>query len=591
MARTSAFALALGLVAATSASAVQIDPLLLPDTALQAQKAPASLRLAEAAGVAPLATLRAASVGAADQLDAIAAWNRAGGRPAKDGFSRPLPLPKSVRFTADLLKRQPGSLAGGALLVPPSGGVVWGAEVRVENAHRLRLHLASVNLPPGTRLWVYGEEGTTAEATVAIEDVADPSGLWTPSVAGPAIRLEVRVPEKGVEGARFVVDRVLESFPLGSDGAPLLGSVTGKEDFSCAQDAACYNSSALASLDVYKKAVALLSFTDGVDDFLCTGGLMNSTNASATIPYLLTAHHCISSQALASTVEAFFDYIDATCGATAAPALDGLPRSIGATLLATGATSDFTLLRLASLPAGRGFLGSTSDPVATGTVLHRLSHPLGSSMGYSVTTVTASGPTCLNAARPNFLYSLRSLGAIFEGSSGSPVVRADGRVVGELTGSCGPTAQNDEGCDSANSVVDGALSQTWPSIAPFLAPTTGAPTTCVAGPTTLCLNGGRFQVQATFDTGSQSGQAQAVALTDDTGYFWFFDPTNVEIVTKVLNGCGLNQRFWTFAGGLTNVAVVLTVTDTKNSTVHTYSNQQGTAFQPIQDTGAFATCP
>src|SRR6185295_18814562 len=159
---------------------------------------------------------------------------------------------------------------------------------------------------------------------------------------------------------------------------------------------------------------------------------------------------------------------------SSAPALDSLPRSVGATLLTTGAASDFTLLRLASLPAGRGLLGSTSDPVAAGTTLHRLSHPLGISMGYSATTVTSGGPTCVGTSRPNFLYSLRSLGAVFEGSSGSPVVRQDGRVVGQLLGACGPTAQNDEGCDAANSVVDGALSQTWPSIAPFLAPTAAA---------------------------------------------------------------------------------------------------------------------
>src|SRR6185295_11734695 len=170
--------------------------------------------------------------------------------------------------------------------------------------------------------------------------------------------------------------------------------------------------------------VALLSFTDGTDDFLCSGGLMNDTDAATTIPYLLTAHHCISTQAVARTVEAFFDDIDATCdNSSSAPALDSLPRSVGATLLTTGAASDFTLLRLASLPAGRGLLGSTSDPVAAGTTLHRLSHPLGISMGYSATTVTSGGPTCVGTSRPNFLYSLRSLGAVFEGSSGSPVVR------------------------------------------------------------------------------------------------------------------------------------------------------------------------
>src|SRR5436305_4336014 len=154
-------------LAARFVMAVQIDSILLPDEPLKRAGLPA-LRLAETVGVAPLASLRPASLGAADQLDGIAAWNRSGAVPEKDGFARPLPLPKSVRFTADLLKSQPGRLAGGALLVPPSGGLVWGAEVRVEDSHRLRLHLSKVNLPKGARIWVYGEG--TEEVSVAAGD-------------------------------------------------------------------------------------------------------------------------------------------------------------------------------------------------------------------------------------------------------------------------------------------------------------------------------------------------------------------------------------------------------------------------------------
>jgi hypothetical protein len=41
---------------------------------------------------------------------------------------------------------------------------------------------------------------------------------------------------------------------------------------------------------------------------------------------------------------------------------------------------------------------------------------------------------------------------------------------------------------------------------------------------------------------------------------------------------------------LTNVSVTLTVTDTVTGAVRTYTNPQGTAFAPIQDTNAFV-CP
>ena len=119
---------------------------------------------------------------------------------------------------------------------------------------------------------------------------------------------------------------------------------------------------------------------------------------------------------------------------------------------------------------------------------------------------------------------------------------------------------------------------------------TGLP--CAANSHTLCLNNGRFSVTATFQTTPEgpSTPATAVPLTADTGYFWFFDPANIELVVKVLTGCPVNNDYWVFAGGLTDVGVELVVTDTVTGAVKMYSNPVGTPFQPIQDSSAFP-CP
>jgi minor extracellular serine protease Vpr len=120
------------------------------------------------------------------------------------------------------------------------------------------------------------------------------------------------------------------------------------------------------------------------------------------------------------------------------------------------------------------------------------------------------------------------------------------------------------------------------------------PTVCTVNGTTLCLAGNRFAVSTQWRTvDGQQGSGQAVALSADTGYFTFFSASNVEMVVKVLNACvpALGNKFWVFAGGLTNVQVTMTVIDTKTGSVKTYTNPQSTAFQPIQDTGAFSTCP
>src|SRR5882724_628847 len=110
---------------------------------------------------------------------------------------------------------------------------------------------------------------------------------------------------------------------------------------------------------------------------------------------------------------------------------------------------------------------------------------------------------------------------------------------------------------------------------------------CSPGPQQLCLNGGRFAVTAAWkDFQGNTGTGTAVALTGDTGYFWFFASTNVEVVLKVLDGRGLNGKFWVFYGALSSVEYTLTVTDTQTGAVKTYKNASG-QFASVADTGAF----
>jgi len=119
-----------------------------------------------------------------------------------------------------------------------------------------------------------------------------------------------------------------------------------------------------------------------------------------------------------------------------------------------------------------------------------------------------------------------------------------------------------------------------------------APSTCAADATTLCLQNGRFQVRATWQTANgASGDAQAVPVTANTGAFWFFSAANLELVVKLLNGCGAGSHYWVFAGGLTDVKVVMTVTDTTTGAFKVYQNPQSVPIVPVQDSGAFASCP
>ena len=114
---------------------------------------------------------------------------------------------------------------------------------------------------------------------------------------------------------------------------------------------------------------------------------------------------------------------------------------------------------------------------------------------------------------------------------------------------------------------------------------------CEGDAYTLCLNGGRFAVRAFWrNRAGTEDLASRIPLSADTGGFYFFDPTNFELLVKVLDGCAINQHYWVFAAGLTDVEVDVLITDTFTGEVRTYHNEQGQAFAPVQDIGAFGGC-
>src|SRR5262249_8545075 len=152
----------------------------------------------------------------------------------------------------------------------------------------------------------------------------------------------------------------------------------------------------------------------------CSGSLLNSTGPTAP-PYLLTAHHCFSDQTATNTLEAFWDYKTATCGGEP-PNPSTLGRSNGGTLLSTSDSSDFTFVRLNSMPAGRVLLGWSTAALANGTPLYRVSHPIPNStilpQSFSRGAINVPFAACSDAPRPSFIYSLPTQGGTFGGSSG-----------------------------------------------------------------------------------------------------------------------------------------------------------------------------
>ena len=548
----------------------------------------AAPRIVERLQLSPAVMIGAAAEEVPEELSALRQWNAEGREPYRNGIVRSLGETLAVRFGGGSADR---STRGRGVTAETAGGMTWGTSIRVGNARRLRAHLENVELPDGTTLWVYGTSGQPVAFDAALID--DQKALWTPSVDGDTLYLEVEAPAG--QSVSFDVKEVLELLyargtgpqPKSDDAPTCLNG----------QDINCQSTAEFPAMTAVRRAIGQMEFVvPGGGGAVCSGALINDQKSTGARDSL-TANHCIATQSSASSLETYFDFDYDSCVASTA---NWLPAVNGSTLLTTSTSTDVTLLRLSSLPSNRVFLGWSTTPPANGARLHRISHPVPDGFPaaepqlYSRTIVTTTASTCSGISRPNYVYSNElggGEGGTYGGSSGSAAILSDSaddaRIVGQLRGGCGPDPS--AGCDRRNNTVDGAFAMSYSVLQPYLAPATSA--VCTPDSSTICIMNNRFSVRLTYDIGQGPKPMTAIKYTANTGLFWFADASNIEVILKMVDACSFNSRFWVFVGGTTDVGVVITVTDTKNGTVKTYTHPRGSNFVTITDTGAFATCP
>lgn len=351
-------------------------------------------------------------------------------------------------------------------------GSVWTGVVRAEGATGLRLHFTGIDLPAGAELYLYNLAGEAHGPYLGRGPLGN-GELWAHTVSGGEVLIQLHLPGGALEGvARFTLAEVGylgERFParmvLNPLGQPFARAFcSGNEP--CVEDASCHNVAAVADA---KDAAARMLFQSGGFLYLCSGGLLTDTAGSMT-PYFLTANHCISREKEADTLQTFFQYQTSSCTTGGSCPGPGSASTLGADILAKDRNTDFTLMLLNEAPpAGSAFLGWNNQAVAftDGAVLHRISHPAGSPQAYSRHRVDVDATTCSGWPRGDRIYSRDEVGATEGGSSGSPVVNANGEVVGQLTGACGFDVGDP--CNAAdNATVDGAFAAYYDLVAPIL---------------------------------------------------------------------------------------------------------------------------
>lgn len=113
---------------------------------------------------------------------------------------------------------------------------------------------------------------------------------------------------------------------------------------------------------------------------------------------------------------------------------------------------------------------------------------------------------------------------------------------------------------------------------------------CQAEEGRLCLGeASRFETSLRWwgPYRGQGGIAGAVQQSPESGLLSWVDPENPEMIVKLLDATDLNDAYWVFAAGATDVGYTLSVEDKVSGELREYRNELGTPACAVTDTGAF----
>ncbi len=462
---------------------------------------------------------------------------------------------RSVNFQrlSTLMLRRTGSQAvsGGVARAAADGGMIWTTVLESKGATAVRVHLTGLDLPPNAELYVYNSLGE-AFGPYTDQGPSATGELWSNTLSGSEAFLQLRTYGSVTRNLRFEIKNLAHigpKFLLPSLQNPDPGRAFCNFNEPCVEDANCHNG--VSAVSDARDAVAHIQFVSGAFIYICSGGLVADTDGSTQIPYFLTANHCISKNNEANSMEAFFQFETSGCGGACYNPVGAVPRTMGASILSKSKTSDYTFMQLdENAPSGSAFLGWSATAVANtnNADLYRISHPSGAPQAYSSHEVDTSAGTCGGWPRGNWIYSRDVTGATEGGSSGSPVLNANGQIVGQLTGACGFNV-NDP-CDSgSNATVDGAFAAYYTNILQWLDPSGGP-----GGGSTMHVS----QITLTIQNQGPRVVGRAnVTVVDDNG-----DPVSGASVSGSVTGAGLNLSL---SGNTNNQGVATLKTPKVNS--------------------------
>ena len=390
-----------------------------------------------------------------------AAWEgRERTGPLQIGFGREIP----VAYQDDLAPR----LSWATL---SDGSVVSALSVTSPGAQALRVAVYA-SLGPGGELRFFspvdpgqGSDPLTEQdfplqtsKSVAVNDPLPPDPpLWSPVIEGETVGIEITLPSShSLSIFSLYVDQVSHLVSSAHQYEPLRLSHVGNATCSHV-DVQCRD------VDPQASATAKMVYTDENGNlFTCTGTLLRDSDNGTDIPYFLTAHHCISTQAVANTLVTYWDFERVPCGSP--DPVEVVQLGGGAELLVTDLDSDSALLELRRNPPsenGRWYVGWDSTPLSHPAAVYGVHHPAGDLKKYSEGVTSRAFPFELEGGQRvvDGFGVVWSRGTVEGGSSGSGLFDLDGRLRGVASGSPG---------ECPTSTAYGRFDQFFPLVSDYL---------------------------------------------------------------------------------------------------------------------------
>ena len=307
----------------------------------------------------------------------------------------------------------------------PGKGRIWRLWIGSENAKSIQIIFKTFVLPQGARLFLYNDNQTQQAGAFTKNNMQKDSAFVLADFKGNHVIVEYYEPYNPEYNGKLVIGSIARAY----------------KDILTSQDEADYinvNCPIGKDAQLEKHAVAKMTFRSGSYTYLCSGALINNVRQDGT-PYFMTANHCISDSAEASTLVTYFNYEVVGCSG------DELsPMTLtGASLLSTAQPSDYTLLLLNNLPtsAFQPYYAGWDVTDTTTKMVTGIHHPDGSTKKISIdydsiyeNPVIISWEGSTDSPISSHWVIGFDEGITGGGSSGSPLFNSNDQIIGQLHG-------------------------------------------------------------------------------------------------------------------------------------------------------------